>query len=61
MNISLQLALPIVLAMLCVLVMGNYMINRRQGVQSSENLRETQMWGVGFFTYAVFDYFLLML
>jgi hypothetical protein len=61
MNTSLQLALPIVLALLCVLIAGNYMINRKQGICSSDNLRETQMWGSGFFIYAVFDYLLLML
>ena len=61
MNTLLQLSLFIVLAMLVVLVAGNYMINRREGIRSSENLRETKMWGVSFFIYAIFDYFLLML
>ena len=41
-NTSLQLSLPVVLAMLCVLVTGNYMINRHQALDSAlgEHTRE---------------------
>ena len=60
MNTSLQLSLPIVLATVCVLVTGNYMINRKQGMCSKDNLQETQVWGIGFIIYAVFDYLILM-
>jgi len=61
MNTSLQLSLPIVFAMLCALVAGNYMVNSKQGMSSRDNLRDTQMWGVGFFIYAMFDFLILML
>lgn len=61
MNASFQLALPIVLALLCLVVTGNYMINQKHGMCPSHNLNDTKMWGVSFFIYAVFDYFLLLL
>ena len=51
----------IVLAMALVVIAGNYVINRRQGMRQSENLRETRMWGLGFIVYAVLDYFILVL
>lgn len=61
MDISRQLSFAIVLAMLCVLVTGNYMINHRSGMCPIDNARDTQMWGAGFFMYAVFDYLILMI
>lgn len=61
MNPSFQLSLPLVLAILCVLMTGNYFINRQQGVSTRDNLRETRMWGVGFIIYALLDYLILIL
>ena len=61
MDTPFQISLPIVLVMAGVLVAGNYVINRKQGMCSSDNFRETKMWGVGFIIYAALDYFILML
>jgi hypothetical protein len=61
MDTSLQLSLLIVLAVLCVLVAGNFMINRAQGMSANENWRETKMWGGGFIIYAALDYLILMI
>lgn len=61
MNSSFQISSALVLVMLCVLMTGNYFINRHQGIDSSDNLRETKLWGIGFVVYAVFDYLILML
>ena len=51
----------VVLLLAGLVVAGNYLVNRRQGMRVSENMRETRMWGVGFLIYAVVDYFLLVL
>ena len=44
-----------------LVVGGNYLVNRRQGMRDKENLKETRMWGAGFIVYAVLDYFILIL
>ncbi len=60
MTSTFQLSFCIVLAMVCVLVTGSYMMNRGQGICSNDTLREALMWGGGFIIYAMFDYFILM-
>lgn len=58
---SLQYSWIFVLIMALLVIGGNYLINRRQGMRENENLRETRMWGAGFVVYAILDYLILTL
>lgn len=58
---TLQFIVPVLLILTGVIVAGNYLINRKHGMCSSENLLESRMWGLSFFIYAVFDYLILLL
>lgn len=61
MNASFQYALPIILILACAVPAGNYLINQKQGLPHSENIRESRKWGIGFIVYALLDYLLLQL
>lgn len=58
---SLQYSSVFVLIMALAVIGGNYLINRKQGMQKDENMRESRMWGAGFLVYAVVDYLILTL
>lgn len=54
-------AFMFVVALVCAATLANYVINRKLGMPSTENLRDTKMWGVGFAVYAALDHVLLIL
>lgn len=47
--------LLIVAAVAAAVPAGNYMINKKLGMTTIENMRESKMWGVGFVIYAILD------
>ena len=61
MDTPFHVALPFVLLLAGVVALGNFFINRKQGMRPGDNIRETRMWGVGFIIYAALDYLILTL
>lgn len=60
--VSFQFALPLLMVLILAVAVpiGNYLINQKQGMRSSDNVRESKMWGVGFIIYAAFDCLLIL-